>query len=546
MFLKFIFSKPILLLLLLLSCTPQTPTNPVPDPNTPVVSSTTNATISSNTTSSNTTSSTKPLLICQQTLLQSYGLTGFPFPVQTYMPFCPGIKSSCCTAKDGLRIYEYWVGDNTAINLQNKMKYYQSVYQDLAITMTRVSDFAAKLNSNLIRSDNCKILSNSIKEFPIKDIAPRLRDLLTQYFSFHQQQFNGFYCTICDARSAPFVDLKRKAVKFSAPFCRGVVMKSLQFLLYFHVNFAKILNLMVNFAQNCDASGVYKFLPVQEHNFRIHLKKRRVHQLMRCKKNVNLPTWLRSCVSICKRMSLVNFRRYFRPRVQKYQRITIMLNEKMQIAENQIMIPIGVGLDSNSTSSTSSAKRERILADNYRHPKTRFNRRRRRLQMSGVSTLTSSYYASMIVTGLQKSLYRQTVIEPSIGHAINLARFVGVVDDPLYLKQTAASLAAMNDQLAVLLTSSSSSSGQSPAKISNSTVDASDVDGLDPVSTAGQSSVIIALLPTSQTQYLLEMANPPIALNIQQSGLNKNLFRVGLSWTFCSLFVFWLAIEMKE
>jgi len=311
--------------------------------------------------------------------------------------------------------------------------------------------------------------------------------------------------------------------------------------------------LMTNFVHNCDVKGKYVKKFIDEHKFRLHEKKESEKGLMRCKEHINEPVWMRACMGICRNMNMVSFEKYFKPNVEKYQRIAVMLNDKIQILENQAVAMSvksgakeaekkeqkerdgegeeededkeededeekGEGEEGDETekggeaggeSGSQPAQAERKLSEAYRHVKGRYYERRTAetapqgkatpgaktqgnapkgnqapgaassgaktpgTAKSGVNAqggakgaasakagakegakgtgkgksgaegedsakgeaaelpTSSQYYATKILSDLRESLYLDEVILPSLGGAVNLAKYSIVIDDPL-------------------------------------------------------------------------------------------------------------------
>ena len=57
---------------------------------------------------------------CNLKFLKLLGLEGTEYAAETGMTFFPSVKSTCCTQKDELMLYDIWITGKAKENLQNK------------------------------------------------------------------------------------------------------------------------------------------------------------------------------------------------------------------------------------------------------------------------------------------------------------------------------------------------------------------------------------------------------------------------------------------
>ena len=59
---------------------------------------------------------------CNVKILNAYGFTGQKRGLSQELGMCPGIKESCCTNEDQLKLYEMWIAAKGKEHLENKFK----------------------------------------------------------------------------------------------------------------------------------------------------------------------------------------------------------------------------------------------------------------------------------------------------------------------------------------------------------------------------------------------------------------------------------------
>lgn len=373
---------------------------------------------------------------CHPELTKSYGLTGVVSPLKIKLGFCPQVVNSCCNYRDQMIIYENQIINGESAAIKRKFTQFAQIYIDLINALGTVSQFTGQLAPQLKRTNNCKILSTAINNFKVAELIPSLRQMVTEYFDFHSNTFQGFYCTICDADSTPFIDLTKKAVKVNVPQCRATVSQSLKFLLYSHLNFPKIVNLAVNFASNCDARGAYSNLPSNAIKYRLRVRRWIRELLTRCKANVDKGIWLNRCRKICQITSLVDFKEFFRPNLDKIKQITLFLNSQMQSIQAQVAnINLQSSSVDNGTATKTTLRARRVLKEKRQHRHRAVKQRNRKAQLVKAMNVSSplgssAYYANQILQDLHKTFYGTVVIPVSVGAQVDLSLFQTIVDDP--------------------------------------------------------------------------------------------------------------------
>ena len=193
---------------------------------------------------------------CQVPLMQSYGFEGYPMAnYTTQINMCPGIEYTCCTEQDFLSAFHTWEDDGVKLKLIHKLNYINNTYSEFMDSLSNAISLVGLIGGNISTTNNCKVLANSILEFRVGEIQNFLQGTIRDFFGWYSANFQSIYCTLCDGKLHKFFDLTRQRIIYSHGHCKNIVVASLQFLLYFHIHFVKITNLIVDFMGSCDARG---------------------------------------------------------------------------------------------------------------------------------------------------------------------------------------------------------------------------------------------------------------------------------------------------
>lgn len=401
----------------------------------------------------------EPILspFCHKLLLNSYGYIGMDLPILQPLSFCPGIERSCCTAADELNHFKLVKIKEKQNRLLRNSSNFVLIYNELILAMNRVAKFAESAQTTFKNTLNCRILSSNIARFKFDSVSSAFKDLHVKYFEQHSKQFDGLFCTLCDADSSPFIDLSRQTVRMNAAQCRYTVNSSLHFLRTYHINLPALLNEMVLFANNCDANGAYTSNQIDQTKYRINNSYKHRKMLKQCSANIDTPNWLTSCLPICQKISLTRFDEFFRPHVLKFPQITELLNLNMQRIENQVASGVAGAAAAATASSkpaspagspaapvtpTSKRRRQlRMLSEQrahrrlYRHtgvdhvPKHRsfFRKMQQQTAPTASNPLAS---VKQELKALKQRVVSDVVIRPALGAEVDLNRFQTVISDP--------------------------------------------------------------------------------------------------------------------
>ena len=265
---------------------------------------------------------------CAPGILLSLGLDGFQNSKEEKLEMCPMIQNSCCRKSDQLKIYQKWIVNEEGKNLKQRFDYNTETYSKLLLNLEEVIEKVGFLYSKLQGPKNCKILSQKILQFKMKDIAPKIKNSIRNMYEFFHDSYKGFYCSVCNADFQTFINVKKKKFILAEQFCRNIVVNSLHVLIYFHVDMVNYLNLISRFITNCDLDGDYKYLEVDK-NYLFNVTPEIKQGLYNCKAFRNDPEWFAHCSNICYQFSPTTFNEFFEPHVFKINQYNRFIQSKL-------------------------------------------------------------------------------------------------------------------------------------------------------------------------------------------------------------------------
>lgn len=276
-------------------------------------------------------------LKCDQDILISYGLEGWKYPVKMDLDMCPTVEHSCCQVKDQLTIYENWAHGKEEKNLHSRFKYHYNVYSHLMDSIIKVIPIAKMIQRKLEvkKVSNCKVLARKILHFQIKEIAPKLKEAVRTMHEFFFDSYKGMYCMLCSADTHQFFDMKEKKIYYGERFCRDIVANSLHTLLYFHLHFAKFLNLVGTFLSTCDNRGRFNDKAVLSPKYTFHTKAKARNEIEKCKIFRNDPTWFKMCEPLCENFKLTKYSEFFQPHLKKYRMYAQFIDKQVRKIKHQ-------------------------------------------------------------------------------------------------------------------------------------------------------------------------------------------------------------------
>lgn len=273
--------------------------------------------------------------VCFQDIVQSYSLYGEETAQSYQMSMCPSIVDSCCQQVDQEAIYHNWINGQEEQTVNDRYNHNAKIYESLIEKLIKVQEFAKVAKKAIVkRVANCKLLSERILNFEIKEIHNQIKKNLQNMRDFFKETYKGFYCTICNHDNHRFFDKDQKIIIFSEKFCRDIIENSLGPLLVFHVDMAKYLNLVTKFVTSCDTRGEYNLDAEFPKNMTFFELQEDKELLENCRLNRNKKDWFSYCKDVCMNFEIYSFATFFEPNIDHITEYNDFLQEALTTMSN--------------------------------------------------------------------------------------------------------------------------------------------------------------------------------------------------------------------
>ena len=266
---------------------------------------------------------------CNQDLVRSFGMIGREYPTATRMGMCPSINSSCCLQKDQLMIFNNWISMKEKDFVTRRFDINQEIYTKFLNLLSQVEDIAKKMIIRLEQRkiSNCKVLGKRILHFEVSALIPQIRKNIKKMRDFLETSYRGVYCGMCAHETHGYVDTKRKIISFCDSFCRELLENGLPYLLFFHVDVVKFVNLISKFMTSCDYKGDYDTESLIPKKRIFFIDKEDHLQLDDCRKNRNKREWMAYCSPICEKFNIAMLSPYFEPNIDQIKSYNVWLKK---------------------------------------------------------------------------------------------------------------------------------------------------------------------------------------------------------------------------
>ena len=251
------------------------------------------------------------------------------------MSMCPSISNSCCQIIDQEVIYSNWIHGGEEATVNDHYNNNAKIYESLTDQLMKVQDFARVVKKAIVkRVANCKLLSDRILNFEVKEIQTQMRKNLNKMRDFFKNTYKGFYCSICNYENQRFFNQNEKKVYLSEKFCRDIIENSLGPLIVYHVDMMKYLNLVTKFVISCDTRGEYNLDAQFPKNYTFFEIQETKSMLESCRANRNKKDWFSYCKDVCMNFQLASFSTFFEPNVDQIKSYNSFLAQQLQIMSN--------------------------------------------------------------------------------------------------------------------------------------------------------------------------------------------------------------------
>jgi hypothetical protein len=141
----------------------------------------------------------KSLVVCNQKMMNSYGITGLTTAADATHKYCPMIHKNCCSPKDEIQTVNLWNTDG-----KEKVEIYYSTYLMAIKYLLGFADEGMHLAGDFENHPNeiCKnasynYINLNFNQNIAKEIFRNLEYSLEQMSDYRK----GFYCFLCDAKT---------------------------------------------------------------------------------------------------------------------------------------------------------------------------------------------------------------------------------------------------------------------------------------------------------------------------------------------------------
>lgn len=268
---------------------------------------------------------------CNQNLMESFDLDGQPKTTPDVNYLCPGINSNCCSYQTQLSIYKKYdikdergkikhVYDNLSTALSQVYKAFTLVEHKSAEMLPYTTD---------MKFSNCARLAEKIQEVNIASFGNEIVGRFNQAAGFLKTARNGFYCSICDAKTHKFYDILKQKFQTSAKFCAQLTGAVMNYYLFRYKFFPRISRLLTQWAVSCDMRGNFDPTAKIKAGSKFYSNTPFAGVVERCARNYNKPGAILGCQKLCQRFNPIKLDRYFEGEVDKMQSLAKFIHLKV-------------------------------------------------------------------------------------------------------------------------------------------------------------------------------------------------------------------------
>jgi hypothetical protein len=255
---------------------------------------------------------------CNQDLVRSFGLIGKTLPSAAPLEMCPSVKDSCCVKKDQMMIYNNWVSMKENEYVKRLFDIMQEKYMHFLNLLNKVEGLIKKVLSRLERRkiSNCKVLGKRILHYEITALMPQIKKNIKKMRDFLEESYKGVYCSVCDHQNHNYIDDQKRIINYSDSFCREMLEAGLPFLIFFHSDIVKFVNLITKFMVSCDYKGDYETEALLPKRMIFFEDEEDRHKLGDCRKFRNSKEWMAYCAPVCEHFNIAMVHPFFQPNLE--------------------------------------------------------------------------------------------------------------------------------------------------------------------------------------------------------------------------------------
>lgn len=256
---------------------------------------------------------------CNRHLMESYDLDGTEKQANVKNLICPGVTANCCDFPTQIQVYKKFVVSGERDRIMNFYSEFKTAYEQIFETYTEIEEIAktVKARTEDFPGSNCFKIAGSIEMLTISRMFPIFKETIKKTYDFLYKSRQGFYCSLCDAKSHPFYNLTMSEVVQSQGFCAKMVEESLNYFLFKYNYFVKISRLYSEFLVKCDLKGVYHKNRFLKHEMKFYRKDKIIGELEGCKKGFDKPGAMVGCSKFCGRFNPTKYDEFLEGEIDK-------------------------------------------------------------------------------------------------------------------------------------------------------------------------------------------------------------------------------------
>jgi hypothetical protein len=182
---------------------------------------------------------------------------------------------------------------------------------------------------------NCKMLADTIMDHKLSAKRNKILEHAQKAFKFLYTSRRGFYCSLCNQKYHPYIDIYSSSIISSNQFCQSMVENTFNFYLFKYDFFVKYSRLYAMFMTTCDFKGRYtktKFVPYQSKFFH---DPKVIDGIHKCQKNIGDPHGFRYCQDYCSNFNPARYSEALEGDIDRIKGFAVYLENLMETKQIQ-------------------------------------------------------------------------------------------------------------------------------------------------------------------------------------------------------------------
>jgi hypothetical protein len=256
---------------------------------------------------------------CNRHLMESYDFDGTEKQSEAKNLVCPAITANCCDYHMQLQIYKKFVVSGERDRIMNFYSEFQTAYEQVFETFSEIEEIAKNVKAKTMDfpGSNCNKIASSIELLNVSKMYPVFKETLKKTNDFLFKSRQGFYCSLCDAKSHQFFNLTMNEITQSQGFCGKMTEETLNYFLFKYNYFVKISRLYSEFLVKCDLKGRYYKNKFLKYEIKFYRKDQIIAELESCKKGYDKPGAMAACSKFCTRFNPTKYDQFLEGEVDK-------------------------------------------------------------------------------------------------------------------------------------------------------------------------------------------------------------------------------------